>query len=132
MAKDTLLIIDDDVDICMLLKRFFERKGYQVRIAFKGAEGIEIVKKEKIDIVLTDFRLPDKDGFQILEEIKAIDHQIPIIVITGYSDVNQAVKVIRLGAYEYVDRKSTRLNSSHVRISYAVFCLKKKKKKKKK
>src|SRR5690554_55733 len=104
MAKDTLLIIDDDVDICMLLKRFFERKGYQVRIAFKGAEGIEIVKKEKIDIVLTDFRLPDKDGFQILEEIKAIDHQIPIIVITGYSDVNQAVKVIRLGAYEYVTK----------------------------
>src|SRR5690554_733641 len=91
MAKDTLLIIDDDVDICMLLKRFFERKGYQVRIAFKGAEGIEIVKKEKIDIVLTDFRLPDKDGFQILEEIKAIDHQIPIIVITGYSDVNQEI-----------------------------------------
>lgn len=104
MAKHTLLIIDDDVDICMLLKRFFERKGYHVRIAFKGYEGIEIVKKEAIDLVLTDFRLPDKDGFEIIEEIKAINDKLPIIVITGYSDVNQAVKVIRLGAYEYVTK----------------------------
>lgn len=104
MAEYTLLIIDDDVDICMLLKRFFERKGYQVRIAFKGSEGLEIVKSEKVDLVLTDFRLPDKDGFEIIEAIKAINNKLPIIVITGYSDVNQAVKSIRLGAYEYVTK----------------------------
>src|SRR5690554_5124875 len=104
MAEYTLLIIDDDVDICMLLKRFFERKGYQVRIAFKGSEGLEIVKSEKVDLVLTDFRLPDKDGFEMIEAIKAINNKLPIIVITGYSDVNQAVKSIRLGAYEYVTK----------------------------
>jgi two-component system response regulator HydG len=104
MTKHTLLIIDDDVDICMLLKRFFERKGYEVRIAFKGSEGIEVVKNEHVDLVLTDFRLPDKDGFEIIEAVKEINDKLPIIVITGYSDVNQAVKVIRLGAYEYVTK----------------------------
>lgn len=104
MTKYRILIIDDDVDICMLLKRFFERNNYDVKIAFKGMEGIDIVKNEKIDLVLTDFRLPDKDGFQMIEAIKNINETLPIIVITGYSDVNQAVKVIRLGAYEYVTK----------------------------
>ena len=104
MAKDRILIIDDDVDICMLLKRFFERNGYDVKITFKGADGIICLKNEKIDIVLTDFRLPDKDGFEMIEAIKSVNDKIPIIVITGYSDVNQAVKVIRLGAYEYVTK----------------------------
>jgi two-component system response regulator HydG len=104
MTKDKILIIDDDVDICMLLKRFFERNGYEVKIAFKGMEGLNYVKNEKVDIILTDFRLPDKDGFQMIEAIKEINKNIPVIVITGYSDVNQAVKVIRLGAYEYVTK----------------------------
>lgn len=104
MEKHTLLIIDDDVDICMLLKRFFERKGYRVRIAFKASEGIDIVKKESIDLVLTDFRLPDKDGFDVIKEIQAVKKNLPVIVITGYSDVNQAVQAIRLGAYEYVTK----------------------------
>lgn len=104
MKKHKILIIDDDVDICMLLKRFFERNGYDVKIAFKGTEGIDFIKNEKVDIVLTDFRLPDKDGFEMIEAIKNINQNLPVIVITGYSDVNQAVKVIRLGAYEYVTK----------------------------
>ncbi|PWH86909.1 sigma-54-dependent transcriptional regulator [Brumimicrobium oceani] len=104
MKKHKILIIDDDVDICMLLKRFFERNNYDVKVAFKGAEGIEFLKNQKADIVLTDFRLPDKDGFQMIEAIKNVNPNIPVIVITGYSDVNQAVKVIRLGAYEYVTK----------------------------
>ncbi|MCO5268601.1 MAG: sigma-54 dependent transcriptional regulator [Brumimicrobium sp.] len=104
MDKYTLLIIDDDVDICMLLKRFFERKEFRVRIAFSGNEGLEILKKERIDLVLSDFRLPDKDGFEMLKIINGIRKDIPVIIITGYSDVNQAVKAIRQGAYEYVTK----------------------------
>lgn len=104
MTKQKILIIDDDVDICMLLKRFFERHGYDVKIAFKGLEGIDIVKNDKIDLVLTDFRLPDKDGLEMIDAIKEVNDILPIIVITGYSDVNQAVKAIRLGAYEYVTK----------------------------
>src|SRR5690554_2312808 len=104
MEKHTLLIIDDDIDICMLLKRLFERKGYNVRIALKGVEGINKIKNEPIDLVLTDFRLPDRNGFEMIEIIQTINDKIPIIVITGYSEVNQAVKAIRLGAYDYVTK----------------------------
>ncbi|RFC53798.1 sigma-54-dependent transcriptional regulator [Brumimicrobium aurantiacum] len=104
MVKKKILIIDDDVDICMLLKRFFERNNYDVEIAFKGKEGIDLLKDNKVDLVLTDFRLPDKNGFEMLEAIKSINEEIPVIIITGYSEVNQAIKAIRLGAHEYVTK----------------------------
>lgn len=99
-----ILIIDDDIDICALLKRFLERKGYEVSTAFKGQDGLEKVNQSDYDVILTDFRLPDMDGIDVLKSIKKLKPNIPIIVITGYSDVSQAVKVIRLGAFEYVTK----------------------------
>lgn len=104
MTKAKILIIDDDVDICTLLKRFLERKGFEVITAFNGIDGVEKARVEKVDLVLTDFRLPDKNGLSIIKEIRSSDLSLPIIVITGYSDVKQAVKSIQLGAYEYVTK----------------------------
>lgn len=104
MTNKTLLIIDDDVDICTLLERFFKRKGYNVKSAFTGQNGLQIVKKGGVDLVLTDFRLPDMEGFAIIRAISELKESIPVIVITGYSEVNQAVKAIQLGAYEYVTK----------------------------
>lgn len=104
MANQTLLIIDDDVDICTLLERYFKRKGFRVKTAFNGVNGLKIVKAGGIDLVLSDFRLPDKEGFEIIKSVKEINENIPVIVITGYSDVNQAVKAIQLGAFEYVTK----------------------------
>lgn len=101
---EKILIIDDDVDICALLKRFLERNGYEVTTSFKGQEGVHQFRNNDFDVVLTDFRLPDLDGIEVLKSIKKIKPNIPVIVITGYSDVVQAVKVIRLGAFEYVTK----------------------------
>lgn len=102
--QEHIIIIDDDVDICALLKRFFERKGYAVSTAFKAQEGLELIKSNSFDVVLTDFRLPDMDGLEIIKNVRTIKSDLPIIVITGYSDVAQAIKAIRLGAYEYVTK----------------------------
>lgn len=104
MAEKTLLIIDDDVDICILLERYFKRKGFQVKKAFNGKNGLKIIQEGEIDLVLTDFRLPDIEGFDVIQSVKQLNSSIPVIVITGYSDVNQAVKAIQLGAYEYVTK----------------------------
>jgi two-component system response regulator HydG len=101
---EKILIIDDDVDICALLKRFLERNGYEVSTSFKGQEGLQQFSTADFDVVLTDYRLPDMDGIDVLKSIKKIKPNIPVIVITGYSDVGQAVKVIRLGAFEYVTK----------------------------
>jgi len=104
MTNKKILIIDDDVDICLLLQKFLERKGFKVDVSFTAQDGLGIVKRKNIDLVLTDFRLPDMDGSEVVRSIKALKHQLPIIVITGYSDVKQAVKVIQLGAFEYVTK----------------------------
>lgn len=102
--KEHLIIIDDDVDICALLKRFFERKGYIVSTAFKAQEGLELIRANKYDVLLTDFRLPDMDGLEVIKNVRSVRSDLPIIVITGYSDVKQAINAIRLGAFEYVTK----------------------------
>ncbi|HEU0228324.1 MAG TPA: sigma 54-interacting transcriptional regulator, partial [Arachidicoccus soli] len=104
MEEQTLLIIDDDVDICSLLERYFKRKGFKVKFSFNGQGGLKLLKEGGVDIVLSDFRLPDMDGFEVIKAVKTVDSSIPVIVITGYSDVNQAIKSIQLGAYEYVTK----------------------------
>ena len=97
-----LLVIDDDVDICALLARFFGKKGYEVSTAGRGAIALELLGKEKFDLVLCDHRLPDTDSLQLLDKMKQLDPSLAVIIITGYSDVRIAVELIRRGAFDYV------------------------------
>ena len=91
-----ILIIDDDMDMCALLSRFLQRNGFETEAVHTGNKGITKVTEQKFDIVLCDFRLGDKDGKDVLQEIKAIAPQTIVIIITGYSDIKTAVDVIKL------------------------------------
>src|SRR5699024_6197465 len=127
--KPSILIIDDDVDICFLLQKYLTKKDFKVDTAFSANKAFKSLKEKKYDVVFCDYRLGDKDGLEVLQEIKEMHPKTEVIIITAYSDIQTAVKLIKSGAFDYigkplVDRKSTRLNSSHVSISYAVFCLK--------
>jgi two-component system, NtrC family, response regulator HydG len=103
--KKKILIIDDDVDMCMLLTRFLTRNGYEVDDANSGAKGIEKFKQVgDFEIVICDYRLGDKEGKEVLEEIKAIDPNSIVLIITGYSDIKTAVEVIKSGAYDYITK----------------------------
>lgn len=99
-----ILIIDDDMDMCSLLSRFLQRKGYETDAAHSGAKGIAKVKEQKFDVVLCDFRLGDKEGREVLHEIKSFNPQIIVIIITGYSDIKTAVDVIKQGAFDYITK----------------------------
>ena len=99
-----ILIIDDDVDMCLLLKRFLTRNGFEVEVAHSAAKGLSMVKEGRYDVVFTDFRLGDKDGKEVVKEIKEYDSSIIVIMITGYSDVKVAVDVIKQGAYDYITK----------------------------
>lgn len=99
-----ILIIDDDMDMCALLSRFLQRNGFETETAHTGHKGITKFNESKFDIVLCDFRLGDKDGRDVLQEMKAINPQIVFIIITGYSDIKTAVDVIKLGAYDYITK----------------------------
>ncbi len=97
-----ILCIDDDPDICLLLSRYLGKNGYEVETAFNGSNGLNKIVSGKFDLVLCDFRLPDKAGLEMIQAIKDIKPDLPIIIITGYSDVKIAVKAIKYGAFEYV------------------------------
>ncbi|GAB5538347.1 MAG: sigma-54 dependent transcriptional regulator [Salibacteraceae bacterium] len=102
MAK--ILIIDDDADVCALLKGFLTRKKHEVETAFSMSKGVSRLEKGKFQVVLCDFRLPDGEGLDLLHKIRSIDTQAKVIIITGYSDVKVAINCIRKGAVDYVTK----------------------------
>jgi two-component system response regulator HydG len=99
-----ILVVDDDNDMCLLLTRFLTRNGYVVSSANSGQAAIEWMKKNKPDLVLCDFMLDDMTGIQLLGKIKESHPEASVIIITGYSDVKDAVEVMKLGAYDYITK----------------------------
>jgi len=99
-----ILIIDDDVDICKLLHRFLTKSGYDVMYTHTGKKGLECMELQRPDLILSDFRLGDTDGKALLLTIKEKDPLIPVIIITGYSDIKMAVEVMKHGAFDYITK----------------------------
>jgi two-component system response regulator HydG len=99
-----ILLIEDDISFCKLLEKFLVKKAYEVTISFSAAEARIAVKKESFDLILTDLRLPDSDGIGLMAEFKDAYPEIPVILMTGYSDVNTAVKAIKNGAADYISK----------------------------
>jgi len=99
-----ILVVDDDKDMCMLLDRFLTRNGYSVKSLHTGKDALQYLQKNKPDIILCDFRLDDMTGSKLLQKIKEMIPTALVIIITGYSDVKDAVEVMKMGAYDYVTK----------------------------
>lgn len=97
-----VLIIDDDADICSLLCRYLNKNGYEAEAAYTASGGISKFKDENFDIVLCDYKLGDKNGKDVLLEIKKLNPNAVVIIITGYSHIKTAVEVIKAGAFDYI------------------------------
>lgn len=100
----SILIIDDDKDICLTLSKFLSKNGYQVEVAHKGEDGLQILRNHNFDLILCDYRLPDYTGLEVLQKIKILSPFVAVIIITGYSDVRTAVETFRYGANDYVTK----------------------------
>lgn len=96
-----VLVIDDDINICELLRMYLEKEGYEVRTAPDGAEGIDAIRKHEPDVVLLDVMMPKKDGWQVCREIRE-HYQTPIIMITAKGDTIDKVLGLELGADDYI------------------------------
>ena len=99
-----ILIIDDDTFICEILKKQLDSQGYEVETAFSGKSGMNSVRSDRYDLVLCDYRLPDTDGLELLQKIKAVSRSTFVIIITAYADVRQAVKLMKMGADDYITK----------------------------
>ena len=101
MLDTKILVIDDDSNICELLKLYFEKEGYDVKTAADGMEGISAFKMYEPDLVLLDIMLPRKDGWQVCREIREMSSK-PIIMITAKGEVFDKVLGLELGADDFV------------------------------
>jgi len=102
--RPSVLIIDDDPTFCLMLKSFLSKKDFTTETAFSGTEALTQVRNNNFDVVLSDFRLPDTDGLELLENIREIKPGTPVIIMTSYADIRIAVKAMKIGAYEYVTK----------------------------
>jgi len=100
----TILIIDDDRDICLLLKRFLTRHNYDVIEAYSGKKALELLEETEPALVMCDFRLEDMEGNTLLGKIKEKYLHLPVIIMTGYSDIKIAVEVMKMGAFDYITK----------------------------
>ncbi|MBQ4055210.1 MAG: response regulator transcription factor [Clostridia bacterium] len=96
-----ILVVDDEMNICEIIRTFFEKEGYEVKTANDGVEGVSYFKMYEPDIVLLDVMMPKKDGWQVCREIREIS-QKPIIMITAKDDVFDKVLGLELGADDFV------------------------------
>ena len=103
MLDTKILIVDDDTNICDLLKLYFENEGYAVKSANDGVEGLNFFKIYDPDIVLLDIMLPKKDGWQVCREIREISSK-PIIMITAKGEVFDKVLGLELGADDFITK----------------------------
>lgn len=99
-----ILLIDDDHTLNKILSRFLEKNGYKVSTAMHAKTAWDRFIKESFDLVLTDYRLPDLDGIELMSKMKSRSPHIPVILITNYSDVRSAVKSMKLGAFDYISK----------------------------
>lgn len=102
MAK--ILIIDDEKNIRDGIKKSLEYEGYEVATAENGDKGIDIVYKGGIDLVITDLKMPEKTGEEFLKDILDFDKHIPVIILTGHGNIETAVDMMRLGAYDFMTK----------------------------
>ncbi|MCK4966960.1 sigma-54-dependent Fis family transcriptional regulator, partial [bacterium] len=99
-----ILLIDDDKLILKLLKKELGDAGYEVKTAEGGADGFEKFKSGSYDLLITDYMMPDIDGIELMQKVKAIDPDFPVIVFTAYGTVKNATDALRMGAVDYIEK----------------------------
>jgi two-component system NtrC family response regulator len=104
MNDYSILIVDDEDGQRSILKGYLEKKGYKIFSASSGTEGIKAVQINLIDIVLSDYKMPDKTGLEVLEEVKKMNPEISFVILTAYGTIENAVKAMRLGAFDYISK----------------------------
>lgn len=104
MMKEKILVIDDEAGIRSSLKGILEDEGYTVTVTDTGEKGLELFGSENFDLIFLDIWLPEKNGLDILSEIKTYEDNSQVIMITGHGSVESAVKATKLGAYDFLEK----------------------------
>ncbi len=112
--QNHLLVVDDEPMIREILRETLEQEGYRVTEAENGKVACDLVARNDVDLIITDVKMPVMDGFTLMKNLGSLTQELPVIVVTSFSDVDVAVDAIRLGAYDYIVKP---FNISQVTIS---------------
>lgn len=104
MTKARILVIDDDTNVLDLTQFHLRKQGFDTVTAESGSAGINILSSQTFDVILTDLRLPDLDGIDLVRQGKELAPGTEIIVITGFSSIGKAVEATKAGAYQFVEK----------------------------
>ncbi len=104
MDPAKILVVDDERSILVLLKEALGQWGYQVTTTASAAEALGILKSELFDALITDIRMPDMSGLELLREVKKQDESIEVVMMTGYPTIASAVQALKEGAYDYLSK----------------------------
>src|SRR2546425_1691878 len=103
-APERILVVDDEVSTLTLFQRILEKEGYAVVCATSGEEALQQLKTQRFDLAISDLRMPGLTGIELVREAKALNPNLPCIVLTGYGTVHSAVAVMKEGAYDYLTK----------------------------
>ena len=104
MENFSILIIDDEESQLKSLKSFLTRRGYSVYTAVSGPAGYEIARNTTLDLIFTDFRMPEWNGFAVVKKMKELNPELDIVVMTAYGNIEDAVEIMKAGAYDYLTK----------------------------
>ncbi len=102
MGRAPILIVDDESEMRSALSHALTRSGFTVESAAGGTDALVKIKKDPISLVITDIKMPDVSGMEVLGAVKKTSPQIPVIVITAYGSIHNAVEAMQAGAADYL------------------------------
>jgi DNA-binding NtrC family response regulator len=99
-----VLAVDDEPVVCESIRRVLSEEGYRVTTTTSAREGIDLLAREVIDLVLLDIKMPDLDGIEFLRRARALSPETEVVIVTGYATIDTAVEAIKLGAFDYLEK----------------------------
>src|SRR5436305_1184222 len=101
---ESILIVDDEVAILNSLSKILEDEGYEITVAKSGAEALKVMTSEPPDLLLLDIWMPEMDGLETLRRTREQAPRLPVMMMSGHGSIETAVKAIKLGAYDYIEK----------------------------
>jgi DNA-binding NtrC family response regulator len=104
MANELIMVVDDEVGMCQYLEKLLGDNGYRVVVASDGSRALEIAGKQLPDLAMVDLKMPKMNGLQLMGKFKKIHPEIIVIIMTAYGTMESAIKAMKLGAYDYINK----------------------------
>jgi DNA-binding NtrC family response regulator len=104
MKTSRILFVDDDKDILMMVEQYLQMQGYDIVAVNSGLKALDMIKDQDIDIVFTDYKMPEFNGLELLAAVKKYKPEVEVIVVTGYGSMESAIQAMKFGSYDYLQK----------------------------